>query len=102
MCQMLAESGHIAELEGMLLEQSAGLAGAVSSAISRLVQDYQALQQVLECDTVNDLLTVIADESQGWDDKTTAINALHQVLKRDINACSAVVNSDKVVSFSRC
>lgn len=96
---MLSESGHIPELEAMLLEQSAGLAGAASAAISCLVQDYQALQQVLECDIVKDLLTVVADESQGWENKAAAVNALYQVLRRDINACSAVVDSDKVVIF---
>lgn len=96
---MLTESGHIPELEAMLLEQSAGLAGAASAAISCLVQDYQALQQVLECDIVKDLLTVVADESQGWESKAAAVNALYQVLRRDINACSAVVDSDKVVIF---
>lgn len=96
---MLAESGHIPELEAMLLEQSAGLAGAVSGAISCLVQDYQALQQVLECEIVKDLLTVVADESQGWENKAAAVNALYQVLRRDINACSAVVDFDKVVNF---
>lgn len=83
----------------MLLEQSAGMAGAVSDAISRLVQEYQALQQVLECDIVKDLLTVVADESQGWENKAAAVNALYQVLRRDINACSAVVDSEKVVRF---
>lgn len=95
--QMLIENEILDQIVPMILEESIGLTSSVCHGLVHLIQNPNALRQVVEKNTVDIIFLVLKQESRDWDARGAAIMALYEILQRDVKSCMNMVTDENQV-----